>query len=244
MPISSILHEARQAHVAVSASSGPHAAPVLFGVAGEQLGFLTAAPTLIARSLQSGHTAGVLVRSGPRAVVGTGTVQVVDVLRPRSLVAAVPRVPTAAQLLGSFGLRNVPDLLGFVRDAARGKVGPMPPPRRVLIVFESADWVVTDEAGDADVVVAAVADRGPVALPGRWEAEGDRAHVPAALLKEVGVHNGPVAVVADEYVGPGPAAKEGLILRGEGTIRRDAIEIVPERVSEWSGVETATTTID
>ena len=244
MPISSVLHEARQAHVAVSASSGPHAAPVLFGVAGERLGFLTATPTLIARSLSNGDRAGALVRSGPRAIVGSGEVQVIDPFRPRSLAAAVTRAPTAAQLVASFGLRNVPDLLGFVRDAAQGRVGKLPPPRRVLIVFETAEWIVTDEAGDADVVLAAHGELGPVALPARWEPEGERVHVPETLLKEVGLHDGRVAVVADEYGRPGPAAKQGLILRGEGTVRRGAVDIEPDRVSEWDGVETASTKVD
>ena len=50
-----------------------------------------------------------------------------------------------------------------------------------------------------------------------------------------------VGVVVDDYVAPGPAAKEGTLLRGTARLEPSGrIEIEPERETEWRGIATQT----
>jgi hypothetical protein len=97
----------------------------------------------------------------------------------------------------------------------------------------------TAPAGGAAAVVALP---GPIPLPCRWFEDEGVAHLPSGARALVDVHGAfPVSVVVDEYCAPGPAAKEGTLLRGQGQFGRRGrvIEIEPERVVTWDGVETA-----
>jgi hypothetical protein len=53
------------------------------------------------------------------------------------------------------------------------------------------------------------------------------------------------AIVVDRYVAPGPAAKEGLLVRGRATLTDEGdkvrLDVDPERETAWSGVVTKTT---
>jgi hypothetical protein len=46
--------------------------------------------------------------------------------------------------------------------------------------------------------------------------------------------------VVDEYSAPGPAAKHGTLLRGTGHINDNSgfVDVEPDRLVEWDGVET------
>ena len=51
----------------------------------------------------------------------------------------------------------------------------------------------------------------------------------------------PLGLVVDEYVAPGPAAKRGTLLRGQGRRNgtRGCIEVRVDREVNWNGVRTA-----
>ena len=50
-----------------------------------------------------------------------------------------------------------------------------------------------------------------------------------------------VGIVVDDYVAPGPAAKEGTLLRGTGTLRPGGrVEVEPDRTTDWHGVTSQT----
>lgn len=56
-------------------------------------------------------------------------------------------------------------------------------------------------------------------LPARWDSDEQRAHVPLLLVREAGdVVSAGACVVTDSYGRPGPAAKEGKLLRGTGSV--------------------------
>jgi hypothetical protein len=89
---------------------------------------------------------------------------------------------------------------------------------------------------------AVVALPGPVAVPGWWF-EDERCVRIAPGLGALADLSGsfPLGVVVDEYGAPGPAAKAGTLLRGRGRLTGDghSVEVEPERVVTWDGVDTA-----
>jgi hypothetical protein len=91
-----------------------------------------------------------------------------------------------------------------------------------------------------------IAVPGPVALPGRWFADQEVAHVAPGLLDALALDSTfPVGVVVDEYIAPGPAAKQGLLVRGRGRVVVDDpgfLEIDRQAAVDWEGTSTATVT--
>ena len=86
---------------------------------------------------------------------------------------------------------------------------------------------------------------GPIALPARWDPRTERARVPAAPLRDAGGPRTAAACVCiDESEGPGPLAKRGRLLRGQGhaTLRGDiaSVTLETERVTRWKGFQTQT----
>jgi hypothetical protein len=90
-------------------------------------------------------------------------------------------------------------------------------------------------------VVAALP--GPVAVPGRWFDDDRRLRIAPEVVGLAGLQGRfPISIVRDEYQAPGPAAKEGTLLRGEGALLRGhagAIAVKLERAVSWDGVETS-----
>jgi pyridoxamine 5'-phosphate oxidase-like protein len=265
LPVSAVgvLQEGRQAHLAVESRGGPHVTPDLYAWSGGALWFAVAGTTLKAKVLARRPAAGVVVSVPGRSVVLAGSTSIVDPRSVRDLVGAVPRLPDTARALTRYATRNAPDLFAFLGDATRGRLGWGVPPARVLIRFDPTRaalisgreliegygaWsgvkpgptsATTAPAGGEAAVVALP---GPVALPCRWFEEEGVAHLPAGARALLDVHGAfPVSVVVDEYGAPGPAAKEGTLLHGQGRLGRKGrvIEIDPERVVTWDGVETA-----
>jgi hypothetical protein len=264
----SVLQEGRVAYVAVTSRRGPHVVPFLYAASGDRLWFIGAADTLTVRLAEPSARAGVLVRAGARDVVLSGTLHRIDPLRVPDLVAAGRRLLGAPTALARYAVRNAPDLLAFVRDAARGRAGSMPPTHRALLAFDPDRHVVVD--GDEPVspvdqppasraagrlatpaastlaaVLGAGSDDGPVALPVRWDAARRRGWVSTALSDSTGITAGAGSITVDAYGAPGPAAKSGRLVRGELALHEAAgrwreFGLDPDRVTRWSGVDTAT----
>ena len=107
--------------------------------------------------------------------------------------------------------------------------------------------------GERDAVVGWDTSDGVVVLPGRTSRRADdaaeqaEATVPAALAQLAGVPEGgpsPACLVVDDYNAPGPAAKDGVLLRGHATLRYDGavahVSLDVDRVTTWDGAETQT----
>jgi hypothetical protein len=257
------LEEGRQAYVAVPSKNGPHVTPELYAWSGDRLWFASATATLKAKVLQRDPTVGVVVTTAGRSVVLAGTAAVYDPRDPRALAGRLCELPGAARAIAGFTARNAHDLLAFVGDTAAGRLGRRLPPARILFALRPEraafiendlltrcwGWRCDDPASGTDVPTggerAVAAFPGPVPLPGRWFADEGRFHVQPALLDMLGLDEEfPMSVVVDDYSAPGPAAKQGTLLRGLGTRSAGApgyVEIDPERLVEWDGVETSST---
>ena len=260
--VQSALGEARQAFVAVATRTGPHVTPELYALADGRLWMASAAGTLKVRVLGRHPAASAVITAGGRTVVVSGEVEAFDAHNPSDVARAMRQGPSVVRALASFGLRNAADLAGFLGDTVRGKTGV--PSRRTLLALEPrrvalvdggrlagawGDWPgprVVDPAGTwtgegVDAVVGWETAAGPVALPARWDADGSVASIPPGLAELAGLtHEAPACVVSDEYGRPGPAAKSGVLLRGQGRRSGGAVHLDTERVTAWDGVETST----
>jgi hypothetical protein len=257
----SILAEGRQVHLAVPSNHGPHVTPDLYGWSDDRLWFAVAASTLKAKVLRRDPMAGAVVSAAGSSVVLRGPVERFDLLDPVGLATSACSLPRAARAALGYTVRNAPDLVAFVRDTATGRLGRGLPPRRVLFSLApvGAAVVENDEVVDrlgtwpvqtstvrrlpagGEPAVAALPHL--LALPGRWFADDLRFHVAPELLAAADVAGEfPMSVVVDRYNDPGPAAKEGTLLRGTGRVTGPgAVTIDPDRLVEWDGVATAAT---
>lgn len=259
--LTSTLKEGRQAYVAVPSKHGPHVTPELYAWSDGRLWFAAAAGTVKSNVLKRDGHGGAMVTSGGRSVVMCGKVEPFDPRAAKGVVAALVRLPRVAKASASFVTRNASDMVGFVSDAVRGRLGKKPPPMRVLFALEPdravavenerilgawGEWSAPSEpsaepvpAGGATSVVGLP---GPVPVPARWFEESDEFFVAPDLLDLFGLSDEfPASLVTDEYRDPGPAAKEGTLRRGDArlTERPGFISMHPERVVEWNGVETS-----
>ena len=270
----SILSEARQVHVAVSSTNGPHVTPELFAWSGGRLWFASSVDTLKAAVLRRDSAIGAVVSIPGRSVVVAGEAEAFDPTAPVDLVGRACGLPSAARALASFTVRNAPDLLAFASDTLTGRLGWRVPSPRILFAIEPQHVVVlendavVDAAGDwaslhldpsADPLVvedppavgvpiggqpAVLAIPGPIALPGRWFAAEQQVFVAPALRPLVPSGELELSVVVDDYSAPGPAAKQGTLVRGRGRLRPDGsgfVTVDPDRSVEWDGVDTTAT---
>lgn len=254
--VTGALAEGRQAHIAVASSTGPHVTPELYAWVDGRLWFFAAAKTVKAKVLQRTGRAAAVVRTPQRAIVLRGPVEVMDPRRLGFLRAAAGPLGVGAAV-GSFALRNASDLAAFAVDAARGRTGSRLPGVRVGFALTPEDVTLIEPLPSGDGAAAVLAwslhDGDDVlAVPAQWDQDSWTARVPAGLLE--GPDTAEASVVLDEYVGPGPAAKKGLLLRGEGrrstegsgeSAGEGTVEVVrfdADRVSYWDGVETGTAT--
>jgi hypothetical protein len=253
------LHEGREAYVALATAGGPHLTPELYAWSSDRLWFAAATGTLKTRVLGTTSQAAALVAAGGRTVLLRGTVESFDLRHPLDLALRVARLPLAGWAGTTYVVRNAVDLAAFAADLALGRLGSRIPEVRVLhaltptdvAVVEAGavtgtwgDWPLprppvpnrTEEPGGAPAVAALP---GPLAIPGTWHARTSRFETSPAVLDLAGVGaRFPMGLVLDEYVAPGPAAKVGTLLRGEGRRvrgRDDAVTLEVERRVEWSG---------
>jgi hypothetical protein len=260
-PVLSTLEEARQAYIAITSEAGPHVTPDLYAWSGDALWFAMAVTTLKARVLADDPRACVVVSAPGRSILLGGSATLYDPRRVLALGRKAGDLPRTARALTRFTVRNAPDLLAFMRDVASGRLGLRPPPLRVLARLDpdhaaviQADAIVEGYGGWADAASTAdlrqdpggqpavVALPGPVAVPCRWFEHEHYVRVPAGVRELADLpRTFPLGVVVDEYGAPGPAAKTGALLRGRGRWADDpnTIDVEPERVVTWDGVETA-----
>ena len=250
--------------MAVTSANGPHVTPELYAWSGDRLWFLFARTTLKAKVLARTPEVAAMVSVDGRSVMVEGTVDLIDVRRPTTLLGHPARSLRALRATGGYAVRNAPDLAAFGRDLATGQLGWRPPPLRVLasldprrtVVFEDGAIVarsggstrgglrpvdVADERPGGERVVAAFP--GPAVVPGRWFPDDRELVVSPVLLDLHGIDGRtPVAVVADDYVAPGPAAKVGTLLRGSGRRigRSGSITVDAETLTSWDGIEIET----
>jgi hypothetical protein len=264
--LTSTLQEGRQAYIAVPSKHGPHVTPELYTWSDGKLWFASATTTLKAKVLDREGCGGVLVTSAGRSVVLTGPVAAYDPRDVRSIASTLRSLPSVARASGSFVTRNASDLLAFVGDTARGRLGRKPPPMRVLFALDPdraagvendrltgawGGWSGPDLADDTMVPAggsaAVLAVPGPVPLPARWFEDDKECFVAPDLLAMLDLDDRiPIGLVTDEYHRPGPAAKAGALLRGEATIgdRPGVVKVDAERLVEWDGVETSSRSAD
>jgi hypothetical protein len=262
--LASTLSEGRQAYIAVPSENGPHVTPELFAWTGGRLWFASAATTLKAKVLSADVQAGATVSAGGRSVLLRGTISRFDIRHPVSLARQFTSFPEASAAWLAYVVRNAPDLLAFVTDTALGRLGSRIPPVRVLFSLEPAAGAIveSDELvshwGDwsggrtrpmaprqllAGGEPAVAGLPGPVAAPGRWFDDGRRLLIAPELVDLLALPGRfPISVVRDEYSAPGPAAKQGTLLRGEASLvrgERGTIQMHPDRAVTWEGVETS-----
>ena len=263
--VASTLEEGRQAYVAVPSKHGPHVTPELYTWSDGALWFASAASTLKTKVLARDPWAGAAVSTADRSVVLRGPVESFDLRRPDRLAKRLRQWPSAAEALGRFGVRNASDLLAFARDTVTGRLGWRLPDPRVLFRLEPSAVVEitggtvvggwggwTDARGTAPDepdaqpaggVPAVVAVPGPVPVPCRWFEDEGKVRLPAGMLSLLELADEvDVGVVTDEYMAPGPAAKQGRLLRGIARVddeEPDALRVRAARVVEWDGAETS-----
>lgn len=259
--VRSVLEEGRQAYVAVASERGPHVTPELYAWSDDALWFAAASTTLKAKVLRRRPQVGVVVAINGRSALLGGDVALFDARRPASLLTQAKGLPDLARALTRFTVRNAADLGAFAGDTARGRLGSRLPsprvvfrlvPRRVALVENDVltswwgDWpaIATDMAGTGIPTGgerAVVAVPGPLALPGRWFADEQLVHVPPSVLQLAGCDGElPLGVVVDDYRAPGPAAKQGTLLRGGGRVVAGApgfIAFDPDHLVQWDGVD-------
>ena len=255
------LGEGRQAYIAAPSAHGPHVTPELYAWSGGRLWFAAASTTLKAKVLDRERRGGALVATPGRSVLLHGDVEVHDPRDAKAVLATLRNLPDVTRASASFVTRNAPDLLAFLGDTARGRLGRRLPPVRVLFALSPTHaarvendvltgcwggWELPAAAEEPDVpaggVAAVAALPGPVAVPARWFEQGSELRVPAGLLDLLALEDAfPMSLVTDEYVAPGPAAKQGTLLRGEGarTDEPGLVRLDPERIVEWDGVDTS-----
>ena len=234
--VASVLGGASFAYLAVETSSGPHVTPLLFAATPDRLWFGIGRGTLKARVLAKRPAVGVVVPGSNASVAIRGEATLLDRL-PAEL-AELARAPLA---LPAFASRNALEMAAFARDlAVRGA-----PPQALAPLSIRVEALDLLDGWSASAVLGWMAARGPIALPARWDPRTERARVPAAPLKDAGgARTAAASVCIDESEGPGPLAKRGRLLRGQGhaRLRGDtaSVQLQVERVTRWKGFQVQT----
>jgi hypothetical protein len=234
--VASVLGSASFAYLAVETTSGPHVTPLLFAATPDRLWFGIGRGTLKARVVAKRPAVGVVVPGADASVAIRGEATLLD--RVATPPAELARAPLA---LPAYASRNALEMAAFARDVVWQ--GARPESLAPLSVHAETLDLLDGWSGQS--VLGWMAAGGPVALPARWNAQTKRAHVPAAPLRDAGGSRTAAACVCiDESEGPGPLAKRGRLLRGQGhaKLRGDIASIALEldRITRWKGFQTQT----
>jgi hypothetical protein len=247
------------AYVAIETSGGPHVTPVLYGLTSDRLWLVVQRSTLKARVLAVRPRVGVLLDAGDTGIAIRGEARVIDPLRPARLVARAPELARAPCAIPSFLGRNAAELAAFPRDLGlrppdvvfaairpyemTSVKRPAPAPRAAA----TAEPLLADVPADllalaqrpGPVVLALETEQGPLALPASWDPQTSHAQVDPSSVPEHAATR--ACVCFDTTRGRGPAAKAGLLLRGDGHASgRGRIAVDPTRVTWWQGLAVAT----
>ena len=88
-----VLHRGTLVYVAIGTTGGPLVTPVLYGVTGDRVWFLTNRHALKAKVLRRDPRAAWVVSADGRAAFMTGVARLFSPLHPIELLAAAPRLP-------------------------------------------------------------------------------------------------------------------------------------------------------
>ncbi|MDP3968012.1 MAG: pyridoxamine 5'-phosphate oxidase family protein [Nocardioides sp.] len=180
-----ILSTGRLAYVAIDTGRGPLVTPVLYGVAGGHLWFVTNRNALKARVLRTRPHTACVVRAGNRAVVMTGRARLLSPTHPGDFLtspAHLTQVPFAAS---SWAMRNPRQVLGFLRDGVLFPSRVMPQDM-VLVELLPETTRVVDHDSSLDIPPTAAA-----ATPDRTRrSRSQRAALPAELAGLVSSRQG------------------------------------------------------
>jgi nitroimidazol reductase NimA-like FMN-containing flavoprotein (pyridoxamine 5'-phosphate oxidase superfamily) len=234
--VATVLARASIAYLAVQASRGPHVTPLLFAATPDRLWFGIGRGTLKARVVAKRPAVSVVVPGANASVAVCGEARLLD--RLTVAPAELARAPFA---LPAFASQNPLEITAFARDLARRDA----PAQPLALVSVRVETVHVLDGWPASAVLGWAAPGGPLALPAKWDARSERAHVPALLLQRAGGPRvAPACVCVDESEGRGPLAKRGTLLRGQGRarLRGDvaSIALEPDRVTRWRGFKTTT----
>lgn len=266
--VSTVLAEGRLAYVAIDVGRGPLVTPVLYGARGDDLWFVTNRNALKAKVLARRPSVGWVVGADGAAVVMTGEAQLFSLSDPRAAVARAALLTRAPGALLSWAKRNPRQVAGFLGDS-------IVRPRRalpqdvVLVRLKPATSLVVplpsghDEPAADDLVASAlpaslahlaarptgvlglITPEGPVALPVAWD--GTTATLPEAAADLVADPRAASCVTFDDPVRNRPTQQRGVVLRGDGSLSRDAAglrwTLTPSRVTYWDGFDTRTSTL-
>jgi hypothetical protein len=142
--VATLLASTPYADVAVDTRSGPHITPAAFAAAGGRLWLVSSRRTLRVRSVRRRHAASVLVRNGDRALVVSGSADVLSLWPPSETAGLVINSPTVLHAATAYALRNAGLLVnGFVRDFIAGSGDPTVYDR-VLVAVEPERGLLLD----------------------------------------------------------------------------------------------------
>src|SRR5258708_3989748 len=145
--VATLLAATAYADVAVDTRSGPHVTPAAFAGADGRLWVVSSRRTLRVRSVRRRHAASVLVRTGDRALVVSGSADVLSLWRPSETVGLVINTVPVVRAATTYALRNAGLLVnGFLRDIVAG-AGDLTLYDRVLVAIEPERGLLLD--GDA-----------------------------------------------------------------------------------------------
>ncbi len=266
-----VLHRGTLVYVAIGTARGPLVTPVLYGLTGDSVWFLTNRHALKAKVLRRDPRAAWVVPAGGRAAVMTGVARLSSPSQPIDLLASVPHLPSVQAALASWAARNPRQVAGFLRDSLTDPARAMPqdqvlvelqpdtvdvvdnptesapPTPTAQVQFTSAvpdalRPLLTQRAG----VLAVSTEFGPVALPVRWTPEHGLAHLPNgwdADAVPAGEHL--ACLTIDEPVHTRPTEQRGLVLRGHASVLGDnaPVSVHADRITYWDGFTTNTVDI-
>jgi hypothetical protein len=234
--IADVLTRARFAYLAVETTGGPHVTPLLFAFTPDRVWFGIGRGTLKVRAIRKRPAVGIVVPGEHASVAIRGEASLLDWTPSPTELA---RAPLA---LPAFAGRNALEMAAFARDVVRSATRPAP----LVPVSVRIEKFRLLDGWPGDAVLGWETADGPLALPARWDAQHERARIPAGPLKDAGlVRTARACVCIDESDGLGPLAKKGRLLRGTGhaRVRGDSatVALEVERVTRWKGFEIATT---
>jgi len=169
--VATLLAATPYAEVAVDTMRGPHITPAAFAAADGRLWVVSSRRTVRVRAVRRRHVAAALVRQGDRAVVVSGSADVLSFWRPGETVGLVMNSLPVARAAATYAARNAALLMGgFVRDIVAG-TGDLALYDRVLVAIEPERGMLLDGEQLVDAwgrwrrVSRPLPERAPAAVP-------------------------------------------------------------------------------
>lgn len=121
-------------YVGVQSDHGPHVTPEAFAVAAGRIWFVTSFRSVKVRAIRRHPEVGLLMRADGGSLVLSGHAEVLSLWSPREAARLAVDALPALEAVGSYGIRNVPTLLGYALDLCRLPGGALPIDRVLVSV--------------------------------------------------------------------------------------------------------------